>query len=226
MATFPGNTRHEDSSTDSDDSDSSPTTAVDSQYRLSERNRQRQTSTVLSSTVTGNRNTNGPSASNMTITSLPRPLSRATRRSEIRQELDSINNNSSITSSESNRPQGATGNGSSTVVQPRTGANRIDVNNNPLSSISNNTNQNSASNSQLANSVRRADVSTGQREVGRDVSRDISDNSSVSQQNRQEVTVMPRPSSTFRSALDTLPPISSPTRNTTDDNVRMLILLP
>lgn len=149
MAEFPGRRQEngdsswESDGSDSDESDSS--TMVDSTYRQSERNRQRQLERQhLNSSILL---TNNPSAA--------RPASRTIRRSEVRQELS---NNESNTAIDRSTPL------LTPLSRPRVEANRIDVNNrpSPLASNSNaGTRQggNTASNSQrIANSVLRASI--------------------------------------------------------------------
>ena len=198
MAAFPGRAHIDDSSSDSDDSDSSASTvAVDSQYRLTDRNPQRQ--------QFGNRpvaNNQSTGASRVTVSSIASPV-RETRRPPIIHDSSSNSGNTR---------------GTSTLVRPRTGTNRIDINNNPSSSatsatVATNTGSSTSSNSrpavpQVANSIRREALNTDEAINRQDPLMDDTTSAST-QVDLQETMMMPRASSAFQTALEQLPPISA-----------------
>lgn len=207
MATFPGHAHHDDSSGDeSDDSSSSESTLdVASQYRLSDRSRQReQQSNTL---VFGSRNTSGLSATNDTDTSATtvsslRPLSRPTRRSEIRQELNTI-----ASTPEAGGPAVSSTNYEVSLARRRTSANRINVSNNPLTVTGRLA---AAAAGQQPNSSRIGMAMATSDRIETQPSRGNSGTGGDSVEPvEQDPRSMPEPSATFQAALEQLPPISA-----------------
>ncbi|XP_067933180.1 uncharacterized protein [Watersipora subatra] len=195
LTPFPRQPNQDQSSTDSDSDSSMSTVDVASEYRQSQRGIQRRTGSL----VTGNRNTSGPSIGSTTVASLPRSLSRLTRRSEIRQELDRITSPSS--SSISTQATAVT-----STTAASTATNIIDVNNNPLTSPAAN-----VPTSVATGSLRPVQIG-GERHATTSQDRNETSRSPVESQNR---VTLPRPSSTFQSALGQLPPIPSSSASAT-----------
>ena len=220
MSNFPGGTGI-DETTDSSDSDSSDSSGVVSRYRLAERQRQQQRSTAAG-VVTGNRPTlNRVQLEQSTVTApstTRAPSARGMlRRSEIREELARINNDSDIQTLDMTRPSAAGQTVASTqAASQRAAGQAYTSRHTSTSNVTTDSEEITPTRYQppLANSVVRGSddsplltptPATNTQANGGARSRLLSARQRVGE---ESTGGLPRSSSTFQSAMESLPPIS------------------
>lgn len=224
MGNFPGGTAI-DETTDSSDSDSSDSSGVVSRYRLAERQRQQQRSSAA--VVTGNRPTLNRAQQDQntvrTSTTVRAPSARSMlRRSEIREELAMINNDSDTQTLDLTRPA-AVGQvtASTQAANQRAAGQAYASRQSSTTNVTTDSEDISPTRYQppLTNSVaRRTDDSpllspplvAGTQTTGPGTQATGARNRLLSARERigEEPSGLPRSSSTFQSALESLPPIS------------------